>query len=562
MKPYRIRDFLFSFLKRHSKMVILFAFLVLFCAIASLLPSYALKYLLDTLLKEEGSQSPAFASVLYFLSYALLLFFTILENVMIDTFGQKMIRELREEMMRKASRLAPSYFTHHGTGEMASHLSDDVNAIETLFSSGLITLVVSLFEVIGILVSVFVFSWMLGLILLFCLPLIYFITSVFRKKMLKNQLSNRKLINALNNDFSETAENLFTIQNLNAEDYQRQKFDDSLKHSRRMMNRNAVFDSIYSPILQVVKAILIAVIFILVGTLSGKDSVLGISIGSFAACVSLIGEVFSPIENIGQMLQEMQEGVSGIRKAEEFLSEKEIPETDDSIQAESLLREENLIKVNDLSFRYEDGDKDVFSHVSFLVKKGEKVVIKGRTGVGKTTMFRLLLGMYVPTEGNVLIGKEEAIRIPGKEKKKLFGYVEQGFSSIDGTIMEQISLKDASISLERVRECMKKVFLDDYVMKEIQGTYNAKFSETLFSRGQLQLLSLARALVHDPQILFLDEISANLDSETEDKILRALYDAGQGKTVLSISHRLSERLIFDKTIEVTDGKVVIEKMEK
>lgn len=539
------------------------AFLILFCALSSLLPSYALKYLLDNYLA-EGTQvsSLALVSVFYFLSYALSLCFTILENVVIDAFGQKMIKELREVMMEKATRLAPSYFTHHGTGEMASHLSDDVNAIETLFSSGLITLIVSLFQVVGILVSVFVFSWMLGLILLVCLPFVYLITRVFQKKMLKNQMENRKVINSLNNGFSETAENLFTIQNLNAENYQKGKFDDNLRSSRKTMNRNAIFDSIYSPILQMIKAILIAIVFLLVGTMTGKDSIIGISIGSFAASVSLIGDVFTPMENIGQMLQEMQEGISGIRKAEEFLSEKEIPETDDSITFDKILQEGNLIQVQDLSFRYDDGDRDVFSHVSFVVKRGEKVVIKGRTGAGKTTMFRLILGMYLPTEGRVLIGNEDAYRIPGREKKRLFGYVEQGFSSIDGTILDQITLKDPSISIDKVRECMKKVFLDHYVMTEIEQGYNAKFSETLFSRGQLQLLSLARAIVQDPEILFLDEISANLDSQTEDKILRALYNAGQKKTVLSISHRLSERFVFDKTIEVNAGSVAIDENGK
>lgn len=539
------------------------AFLILFCALSSLLPSYALKYLLDNYLAEgtQGS-SLALVSVFYFLSYALSLCFTILENVVIDAFGQKMIKELREVMMEKATRLAPSYFTHHGTGEMASHLSDDVNAIETLFSSGLITLIVSLFQVVGILVSVFVFSWMLGLILLVCLPFVYLITRVFQKKMLKNQMENRKVINSLNNGFSETAENLFTIQNLNAENYQKGKFDDNLRSSRKTMNRNAIFDSLYSPILQMIKAILIAIVFLLVGTMTGKDSILGISIGSFAASVSLIGDVFTPMENIGQMLQEMQEGISGIRKAEEFLSEKEIPETDDSIAFDKILQEGNLIQVQDLSFRYDDGDRDVFSHVSFVVKRGEKVVIKGRTGAGKTTMFRLILGMYLPTEGRVLIGNEDAYRIPGREKKRLFGYVEQGFSSIDGTILDQITLKDPSISIDKVRECMKKVFLDHYVMTEIEQGYNAKFSETLFSRGQLQLLSLARAIVQDPEILFLDEISANLDSQTEDKILRALYNAGQKKTVLSISHRLSERFVFDKTIEVNVGSVAIDENGK
>lgn len=554
MKQYKIKEFILPFMKRHWNMVLLLSFLIVFCALSNLLPSYALKYLLDNYLM-EGNQNTSlgFLSCLYFLSYALLLLFSVLENVLIDFFGQKMIHELRYTMAKKAGKLTPSYFTHHGTGEMASRLTDDVNAIETLFASGLVTLIVSLFQVIGILVSVFVFSWMLGLILLFVLPFLYILTEAFRKRMLKNQMENRKVINSLNNLFSETAENLFTIQNLNGEDFQERQFENNLKESRRTMNKTAFFDSVYSPILQMLKSILIAVVFVLVSMGTEKNTFLGISVGSFAASISLISDVFSPLESIGQMLQEMQEGISGIRRVEEFMSEKEIPEEDHSITAEDILSKENLIELDDMSFRYDDGDKDVLSHISFVVRKGEKVVVKGRTGVGKTTMFRLLLGMNVPTGGEVLIGGKKASSIPGKEKKKIFGYVEQGFSSIDGSIEEQITTKDASISLEQVREAMKKVFLDDYVMKEIPDGYQAKFSEKLFSRGQLQLLSLARALVQNPKILLLDEISANLDSETENKILQALYDVSQGRTVLSISHRLSERFTFDKTIEIDNG---------
>ena len=171
-------------------------------------------------------------------------------------------------------------------------------------------------------------------------------------------------------------------------------------------------------------------------------------------------------------------------------------------------------------------------------------------------MFRLLLGILIPTDGHVYIGGKDSYLIPNKEKSRIFGYVEQGFSSIDGTIMDQITLKDTSLTLEKVKECMKKVYLDDYVENEIKDGYQAEFKENLFSRGQLQLLSLARALVHDPEILLFDEISANLDSETEKKILEALSSASADKTVISISHRLSDQLGFDKTIEVKDGKMI------
>lgn len=563
MKQYRMKDFILPFLKRHYKMVLLLCVLILCCALSELLPSYALRYLIDSFLtpkingQDVSSKGLWLMSIIYFLSYALISIFTILENITIDQFGQKLIHELRYEMMKKTTRLKSTYFTHHGTGEMTSKLSDDVNAIETLFASGLITLIVSLFKVIGILISVFFFSWMLGLILLLIIPILYLITRIFQKKMLRNQINNRKAINGLNNHLSESAENILTIHNLNEEQYREKGFKKLLDKSYNSLNRSAVFDSIYSPIIQMIKAILIAVVSFLVCYYEGKTSLFGLSVGTFAASLSLISNVFSPIENIGQEMQSMQEGISGVKRVEDFMSESEIPEKDLTIKADDILKEKEILKIDDMTFRYEDGDVDIFQHVSFALSQKEKVTIIGRTGAGKTTLFRLLIGMLVPTSGHIYVGGKDSYLIPDSEKRKIFGYVEQGFSSIPGTIEDQITLKDKSISFKAVKESMKAVFLDDYVEKEVKGGYQAEFKEELFSRGQLQLLSLARALVYHPEILLLDEISANLDSETEHKILEALSFASADKTVISISHRLSDQLGFDKTIEVKEGKTII-----
>ncbi len=558
-----MRDFLIPFVKEHWLMVFALCLLMALCSISALLPSYALKYLIDAVItkKLNGEQvnnmTFLFAVLFFVLSYVSIQFFTILENLVIDSFGQKLIHSLRYEMIRKSTRMKYSYFTHHGTGEMTSKIADDVNAIETLFASGLVTLIVSFFQVIGILVSVYVFSWMLGLILTAVIPLLYFVTRTFQKQMLKNQIRNRKAINRLNNHLSESAENMLTIHNLDGERYREHGFTSLLKDSFDSRNKSALFDSTFSPIVQMIKAILIAGVSLLVFYQKGQNNVmaLGITVGTFAASLSLISDVFDPIEKIGLQLQEMQEGISGVKRVEEYMSEEEIPDKDESILASSLLIDDDIIRIEDMTYHYDDGEEEIFSSSNLVIRKNDKVTIVGRTGAGKTTLFRLLMGIIVPTKGHILIGNKDSYLIPDKEKRKVFGYVEQSFSSIDGTIMEQITLKDSSITLEQVKKSMKAVYLDDYVENEIKDGYQAKFKEKLFSRGQLQLLSLARALVNEPEILLLDEISANLDAETEHKILEALSSASESRTVISISHRLSDQLGFDKTVEVENEKM-------
>jgi len=560
-RTFKVSSFVFSFLKKHIGLTILLLISVLGAALSGLLPPFMLRYLIDDFItvyvasKSVEVNKLILVSLLYFLSYFLVGIFTVLEDYLISLFGQKMIHELRYEMIRKSHRLKAGYFTRHGTGEMSSQVMDDVYAIETLFASGLFSILVSLIKILGILVSIFTFSWMLGLIILAMVPLIYLVTHAFRKAMLKAHLKNRKYINAQSNSLSESIQNINTIQNLDKEDYREEDYVSWLEKSYHERNKTAIFDAIYSPIIEMMKTLLIALITLLVfyGTNQNQDSLmLGLSIGTYAASLTLISNLFSPIQNIRQELETMQEGISGLKRVETFLNEEEIKEKDSTYTASLLFAKpkEDFLSIQDLTFRYEDGDKDIFSHTSFVIHEKEKVTLVGRTGVGKTTLFKLILGLETPTQGKILLNGYDVSLIPDQEKRKIFGYVEQGFQSIYGSVKDQITLYDESYSLEDVRKVMDEVGLDEYVMNHIPNNYNAPFKESDFSRGQLQLLSLARALLSDPKILLLDEISANLDSKTEQDLIAALSRASNRKTVLSISHRLSDQLGFDKTIEI------------
>lgn len=570
MNKFSVKSFLLSFVKRHKILCLLLSIAILLTAFSGLAPSYVLRYLIDSVLtpmighREVDTKRIIFVSLLYFGSYLLVTIATFFENYMLDSFGQKLIHELRYAMVEKSHRLTSSYFTHHGTGEMTSRITDDVYSIETLFASGLISLVVNLFKILGILISVFVFSWMLGVILLALIPLIYLLTRLFRKKMLKNQLNNRLLLNQESNHLSESIDNVEMIHNFHAEQHREDSFKNLLTSSYVALNRTAWFDAVYSPIVQFLKAVVIAAVALLVayGTQSSSDVLkLGISAGTFAASLNLISDVFSPIEQIGQEMESMQEGISGMKRVEDYMNQPERKPADNKLTAQEVLShpKQDFLVLDHLSFHYPDGDEEIFSDVSLTLKPQEKITIVGRTGAGKTTLFRLLLGLLEPTKGRILFNGYDLSLLGDNEKKKIFGYVEQGFESVSGTIKDQITLGDDSISMEKIKEVMKAVFLDDYVQKEIPSGYDAVFQENLFSRGQLQLLSLARALVHDPLILLLDEISANLDSKTEKELLSALSDASSQRTVISISHRLSGQLGFDKTLKVENGKIQEEK---
>ena len=564
---FTVRSFFKNFLAEHP---VLFVFLVLSiagAALSGLLPSYALRYLIDNAvesMRAEGKVETGpllLVSLLYFGAYLAVALCTFFENYMIDTVGQKIIRELRYLMMDKSHRLASSYFTNNGNGEMTSRVTDDVYAIETLFQSGLVSLAVNFLKIIGIVVSIFTFSWMLGLLLLAVIPLIYVITRFFTKRMLKVHTDVRKITNDENNCVSESIDSHLTVKNLDKEQYREDEYKSLLLRYYRTWDKASVFDSVYSPLVQLLKAVLVAAMAVLVGYGAEKGNVtlaLGISAGTFAASMKMVADVFSPIEQIGQELEGMQEGVSGIVRVEAFMNEEEVKPKNPEYTAERVLArtEKDFLKISHLTFRYEDGEHDIYKDADYTVHPDEKITFVGRTGAGKTTLFRLMLGILEPDGGEIDVNGYDVSLIPDSEKRKIFGYVEQGFQSVPGSVRDQITLKDPSVTDGQVVEAMKAVFLDSYVKERIPGGYDAPYDDRLFSRGQKQLLSLARALLYNPPFLLLDEISANLDSKTEEEIVSALGNASRKRTVLSISHRISDRLGFDKTVEIADGKAV------
>ena len=182
----------------------------------------------------------------------------------------------------------------------------------------------------------------------------------------------------------------------------------------------------------------------------------------------------------------------------------------------------------------------LWNNLSFSIKKGEQVTLSGRTGAGKSTIFKLLLGLYEPDKGSVSIAGQKATAIPDSEKRRIYGYVEQTFHMVPGTVKDQITLNDVSITDEDVIEAAKAAGIHDAITSLEKG-YDTICTPDLFSQGQWQLLSIARAAVAKPQLLLLDEITANLDTETEKAVLNALNNVCKDRTVISISHRVTAK---------------------
>ena len=198
------------------------------------------------------------------------------------------------------------------------------------------------------------------------------------------------------------------------------------------------------------------------------------------------------------------------------------------------------VRLSGVCFSYGKGEREILRNFDLTVEEGETVTLAGRTGAGKSTLVKLILGLYAPERGQVLVFGTPPDRIPEEEKRRWFGYVEQQFRQVPGTVGDQVSLGDPQVSEEQVQKALTTVGLWQTVRNLPQGLHTS-CDEGLFSQGQLQLLSIARAIVLDPKLLLLDEITANLDSKTEEQVLSALKAASLHRTVLSVSHRLYEQ---------------------
>ncbi len=495
----------------------------------------------------ENSRVSIKLALIYFAFIALGGIFDALRGAFITSFGQRTTSNLRSLMVRKLSALPAGYFIQNESGKILSRFTADVETIDTLFKSGVISMVVDLFKIIFILIAVFSKSLGLGILLVAVSPCVFAVSWHFKKKMHAAQMENRRAIAKINNHIPETTANARTIDNLKKQAYMKKRFDKYTDESYVAFKKTYFYEAIYTPIINEISVLVIAALMTFSALGGGWQTFFGMHVSTAVAVIAFVSKIFSPIENLGMEIQNIQSALAGIKRVEEFFAEKEkIPQTIKDLSELDFSRD--AVEFDDVTFSY--GESTVLCSITFSVKNGESVALVGRTGAGKTTIYRLILGLFSPTKGNVNVFGVPSDKIDDGLKRQIFGYVEQGVRLVHGSVKEQITLGDENISDDEVLDALKTVGILDIVLS-FDGGINAKASENMFSQGQLQLLSVARAIVSKPKILLLDEITANLDSETERLLSEAIKKASENCTVINISHRFGDIRHDTRIIDVT-----------
>ena len=531
-----VRNVIFDTVKKQKWLSLGIVVAVVGAVVATLIPPLILAKIVDTITAGTGVSVPFI--VLYFLMLALTGFLESAREGLLTIFGQKITHALRSRLMEKFVNLTADSINQQEPGTLVSRFVGDVDTVENLFTSGIISMFADACKIVSILVVIWFQNRGLTFVLLVILPFLFGFTRHVQKNMLAAQIANRKAVGRASAHVPETLHNIRTIHCLGKENYMEERYDQYIGESYQAMERTNFYDAVYSPVILILNAIVVAVVMLL--SASGNPEVLaffGMSAGTAVAVINYISQIFGPVESLGMEIQTIQSALAGIHRINEFfeLEEKEPLEEKEQKMQENL----PFVELKNVTFGYDE--HVVLDRLSFQVLDGDQVTLAGRTGAGKSTIMKLLLGLYKPQKGSVTIHGVPSSEIREKDRRKLFGYVEQSFHMVPGTVRDQITLYDKKISEKQVRAAAALTGLSGAI-ESLEKGYDTVCTPELFSQGQWQLLSIARAAAAEPHLLLLDEITANLDAETEKEVLDALKRVSENRTVISISHRTSAKM--------------------
>ncbi len=524
-------------------------------AVINTWPSLVLKQVVDGPLSSGGQGLWQYA-FLYLGALLLLGLSDLVREYGAMVFGQRIMLHVRSQMLDRLQLLPMSYYLNIPAGETISRFTADMDTVNTLFASGIISAIADLLKITGLIAALFSLAATLGFIALGSLPIIYLLADYFRKNIYQKQLVVRKRISDINTGIQEIYSGMKVIKIFGKERFFAARFEPLLENHRIAMNANSIYDAWFPCIMQTLRAAVIALAIFLGAANNTTPIALSLSLGTLAAAADLFIRLFDPIEAASTEIQTIQQAMAGISQVKAYFHQE--TETIEKLDASIADKMDDVsVRMEDVFFAYQNG-RNVLSGASMTVPAGTKAAIAGRTGSGKTTLMNLVGGLYTPGSGRVTIGGVDPYRLPPSARRRLVGIVPQTVVLFDGTIYENVTLRDDTITKEQVENALKTVGLYDLIGRLTYGldTVIGEGAQKL-SFGQTQLLSLARAIVTDPPLLLLDELTSGMDAVTERQVLDAIRQISGGKTIITISHRLSG-IIDAETVHIMERGRIME----
>jgi ATP-binding cassette subfamily B protein len=473
------------------------------------------------------------------------------QTFVLQTTGQKIMHTLRMQVYAHLQRIDLKFYDRHPVGRLMTRVTTDVDALNDLFASGVITVFGDVFVLVGIMVVMLVMNWRLALVAFVVLPGIAWVTAWFRRNVRESYRQVRGLVARLNAFLQEHITGISTVQ-LFAEEPRTLRRFDAINRSHRDVNIAAIFFyAVFYPMIEILAALSGALIIWVGGGWAQNGLV---TVGVLVAFLQYSRRFFQPISDLSEKFNILQAAMAA---SERIFTLLDTP-VELAVPAAPARRPsgggQGRIEFDHVWFAYE-GDQYVLRDVSFVVESGQRIGIVGATGSGKTTLISLLLRFYDVNRGRILVDGVDVRELDPADLRGLFGLVLQDVHLFSGTIAGNVRLGRADISDEAVQRAAEAVHADGFI-RALPAGFNAPVAErgATLSVGQKQLLAFARALAFEPAVLVLDEATSSIDTATEALIQDALHVLMGGRTVLAIAHRLS-------TIQDMDAILVLHKGE-
>jgi len=541
---------------RRSLLVI--GFLVLAGALFELVPPVLIRGIVDDHLAVGNKDGLLLLALLYLAATVLGQGLSFVYGYRAAAVAQGILSRLRVRLFGHLQRLPASYFDRTSLGDAISRCTADIETLDTVFTSGVATLVANLFRLVTIAAAMIVLSPALSLAAAVVVPLLVIVTRFFQVRIRDAERANRQATAAMNTHLQETLRGVEVIQAFGREASFVARFRGVLRRVLHAGNRAWLYSSFYPPVTALMASGGIAFL-IWAGTREAFGT-LDISIGTLTAFALLLQRFFAPVTALGDEWQTVQAALSGAERIFEVLS---LPAERQAVASPGTTARDGIL-CEDVVFGYPTGEA-VLRGVSFHVAPGEHVALVGRTGAGKTSAVHLLAGLYEPGMGTVRVAGRDPRSLSDEERRRVLGVVPQTSQLLTCTVLENVTLKDATVPHANVVAAARMSGADAFIRALPDGSQtvvrgSGKGAGVQLSAGQEQLLALTRALVRRPAVLLLDEATSALDGATEATMRNAIRQSvlPNGTAVLTVAHRLATAREADRVVVLDHGRVVEE----
>lgn len=474
-----------------------------------------------------------------------------IENYALQSFGQRIIFDIRNTIFENILTMSPSEFTSYPVGNLVTRVTNDTESIRTLYTEVLVKISSSIFQIVGILVFMFLIDTTLATIVLCLVPVFTGVIFVYRKYARKAFRGVRSKVAASNTSVQEMLNAILMIKTYVGEMIMERSYD---RVSREFLAAG-LFEvktfAIFRPIVDGLFFVALIAIFTVTGYF---DSIT--EAGTVFAFLQYINRIFEPIKEIAEKYGNLQSALAGAERILPML-QSESGKVEAEIVIPDAFATITSIEFDHVYFSYDGSDNYVLKDITWHIEEGDFLGIAGPSGGGKSTMMQLLLGFETPTKGTIRINGVNVQDIDPRIIRQSLGYVFQDSHLFKGSIEDNISLFDPTISSDMVEMAAKKAHLHRSVQRLEEGYKTpVGYLGSLLSQGQRQLLSLARTLVQNKSVLVFDEATSNIDSHTEELLQQSIVDIKGEKTIIAIAHRLSTLRDATKIIVISDGEIV------